>query len=189
MYTITGFFNEIGRAERAIQALYDTGFVLAHGPASDGTSAGNDDSDALSSIDQSFDVSLMPATSSGAVESPKSAIAGVAVGGAIGLIIGVSALPIVGIAAPLAGVGVGAYGGSLLGALKGMKPAEKPDSQHADTNDMQPETQADEEEPDHAHIERGEGSVITVVAHDAAARAKAVNVLWTNGAATVIEGE
>lgn len=175
MYTITGAFNDSRNAESAIQALYDSGFALDHGPAHDA------DQDQASPAHAAFDVSPEPSTSPGAEQAPQQAAAGVMVGSALGFIAGLGALPVLGPAAPLAGAGVGAYGGSLLGALKGMKPAEGPvaDAARDDATDAE----------DSAHIERGEGGVITIVAHDGIGRAKAVDILWSCGAVTVVEGE
>ena len=59
--------------------------------------------------------------SPGATEASGGAAKGALVGGAAGLVLGLAAAPLTGVAAPIAAVGVGAYAGSLVGALKEMK--------------------------------------------------------------------
>lgn len=179
MYTITGAFNQSSDAELAIQALHDVGFALHQGPTNEAPPDG--DSGALPTPDPAFDVAAEPAASAGTEDAPQTAATGVAVGGVLGFIVGLGALPVLGPVGPLAGAGVGAYGGSLLGALKGLKSADE-------SADGAPPRE-EEGDTDHAHIERGEGGVITIVAHDAEGRTKAVDILWSCGAVTVVEGE
>ena len=176
MHTITGAFNDSRDAELAIQALHEAGFGLENGPADDGGNEG-DDAPRSDGPDATFDVSARPAASPGAEAAPQHAAAGAAVGGALGFVVGLGALPALGLVAPLAGAGVGAYGGSLFGALKGMKPAGS--AARAD---------ATGEAPDYAALTRGEGGVIKLVTYEREGRARAVEILWACGAVTVVEG-
>lgn len=190
MYTITGAFNRSADAELAIETLHDAGFALDNGPPSPPVGSGNtgdSDSGALPTPDPAFDVSPLPAESAGAEDAPQTAVKGIAVGGALGFIVGLGALPVLGPAAPFAGAGVGAYGGSLLGALKGMKGPEESAARHDDENARSGDL--DEGEVDRARIERGEGGVITIAAHGEDGRAKATEILWSCGAVSVIAGE
>lgn len=182
MYTITGAFSRRSDAELAIQALHEAGFALDSGPPSDAHV--DEETAALPTPDPSFDVSPEPAASAGAEEAPQTAATGVAIGGALGFVVGLGALPVLGPVAPFAGAGVGAYGGSLLGALKGLKSAEEagPLPEHENAPEADPSA-------DRASIERGEGGVITIVAHAPDGRARAVDILWSCGAVTVVEGE
>ena len=185
MYTITGAFNQRSDAELALEALHQAGFTLDAGPASDAQP--DTDSGALSTPNPEFEVSPKPAASAGAEDAPQTAAIGVAVGGALGFIVGLGALPVLGPIAPYAGAGVGAYGGSLLGALKGLKPADT--SAESAASDAEETPDGIDPNVDHAHIERGEGGVITIVAHAAEGRARAVDILWSCSAVTVVEGE
>jgi len=181
MYTITGAFNRSADAELAIEALHDAGFTLDNGPPSDVPAHGVDGG-ALSTPAPGFEVSPLPAASPGAEEAPHGAVKGIAVGGTLGFIVGLGALPVLGPVAPLAAAGVGAYGGSLLGALKGMKSAEE------ETDDA-PALREEADAVDRARIERGEGGVITIAAHGEDGRARATEILWSCGAVSVIAGE
>jgi hypothetical protein len=186
MYTITGAFNQRSDAELALQALHEAGFALDAGPSNDPHP--DAESAAIPTPDPEFDVSPEPAESAGAEDAPQTAAKGVAVGGALGFVVGLGALPVLGPLAPLAGAGVGAYGGSLLGALKGLKSAEEVAADPATPPDQR-DPHAAHEAADHATIERGEGAVITVVAHAPEGRTRAVDLLWSYGAVTVVEGE
>ncbi|HMM76298.1 MAG TPA: hypothetical protein PJ986_11360 [Gammaproteobacteria bacterium] len=187
MYTITGAFNRSADAELAIEALHDAGFALDNGPPS-ASAATDGGTAALPTPDPAFDVSAEPAASAGAEHAPHTAVKGIAVGGTLGFIVGLGALPVLGPAAPFAGAGVGAYGGSLLGALKGMKGADESAARRDDENARA----GDVEDPaaaDRARIERGEGGVITVAAHGEDGREKATEILWSCGAVSVTQGE
>lgn len=187
MYTITAAFNRSADAELAIEALHDAGFALDNGPSSDQAVA-TGDSSALATPDPAFDVSPLPAESPGAEDAPQTAVKGIAVGGTLGFIVGLGALPVLGPAAPLAGAGVGAYGGSLLGALKGMKSAEESAARRDDENARAGDF-GDPATADRARIERGEGGVITIAAHSEDGRAKATEILWSCGAVSVTDAE
>ncbi len=184
MFTLTAAFNRNADAELAIQALHDAGFALDTGPSSEHTIAA-DDTGALATPSPAFDVSPTPAQSAGAEQAPRTAATGITVGGTLGFIVGLGALPVLGPVAPLAGVGVGAYGGSLIGALKGMQSAEdaatRGDEEHA-PDDARTTV-------DRARIERGEGSVITIAAYSADGRVKANDILWSCGAVSVTDGD
>lgn len=62
--------------------------------------------------------------SAGTHDAGSNAVASAAGGGGIGGLIGLAALPVLGPAGPLLGAAVGAYTGSLVGALGGMKRSE-----------------------------------------------------------------
>lgn len=64
--------------------------------------------------------------SAGTHHAGSRAVAGAAGGGGIGGLIGLATLPVLGPAGPLLGAAVGAYTGSLVGALGGMKRSEEP---------------------------------------------------------------
>ncbi len=178
MYTIIGAFNRSEDAELAIQTLHDAGFALDNGPPS---GAGTD-TGALPTPDPRFDVSPLPAVSPGAEDAPHTAATGIAVGGTLGFIVGLGALSALGPLAPLAGAGVGAYGGSLLGALKGMKSAEESATQR------KTEHTRDDDTLDRARIERSEGGTIVIAAHGEDGRTRAIEILRSCGAVSVSEG-
>ncbi|MHB8915339.1 MAG: hypothetical protein ACYC4K_05955 [Thiobacillus sp.] len=77
--------------------------------------------------------------SPGTHHASSGAVVGAAGGGGMGTLIGAATLPVLGPAGPLLGAAVGAYTGSLVGALKTMKKHEE----HAENADMAQQQQTE----------------------------------------------
>ncbi|MGH8596380.1 MAG: hypothetical protein ACREXT_06965 [Gammaproteobacteria bacterium] len=159
MYTITATFNRVNEAHRALNALRDAGFAVS-------------DENTVKPVPKSVgaptdgvEVSPERATSPGAEESGSTAVKGVAIGSAVGFVLGLGAAPFVGPAGPLAGAGVGAYAGSLVGALQGLEAS-----------------------PGEATKNRlALGETLTVMTESDSGRAKAFDILSSSGAVRVVE--
>src|SRR5262245_26840206 len=110
MDIITARFHDRAAAAAAVSALRERGF--ATGQESTAAGAGHE-----------FEVSATPAHSPGVERTGTTAGGGAVAGGVAGGILGVAAaataVPLLGPGAIIAGIGVGAYAGSLLGALHG----------------------------------------------------------------------
>lgn len=112
--------------------------------------------------------------SPGARDSGKGAAAGASIGGAAGLAAGIAAIPVVGPAGLVAAAGVGAYTGSLAGAM------EQTDNKAVDENrtdkDSSPALQTTDRQP---------GVLVAVRADAPETQDNAINVLQTHGAADI----
>lgn len=112
--------------------------------------------------------------SPGARESGKGAAKGASVGGAVGLAAGLAAMPIVGPAGLVAAAGVGAYTGSLGGAM------ESTDKQEVDENRTHPVSDKPMET-----TERKPGVLVAVRADESGSQTNAIEVLQSHGAADI----
>lgn len=120
MDLITAQFSQESEATAAVTELRKLGFTLG--------------ADNLSA-DPNFHVSPEPAVSAGAEESAPSAAKSAVVGGVIGAVAAAAAAPLLGPGAILVGTGVGAYAGSLIGALNGLNEASETDEAHVSSED------------------------------------------------------
>jgi len=112
---ITGRFEDVDGVERAIAALHSAGFRREQFGTFYVAPPGQHDKLPLGG-DALHDA--------GTEDSGRGAAAGAAVGGGAGIALGAVAavaLPVVGLAAVLAGAGLGAYVGSLMGAMSQVK--------------------------------------------------------------------
>jgi uncharacterized membrane protein len=115
---ISGNFQHLGEAERAVRDLQQSGFAEAHtatvvvGATRGGepTPVDNDESNATAG-----------------------ALSGAGVGGAVGAAVGVVSAPVLGPAAAIAAVGIGAYAGSLYGTLNRLGGDDIPDAKQTGT--------------------------------------------------------
>jgi hypothetical protein len=109
---ITARFQEQTQADAAVNALQAEGFLLDKISTFYVGSPGQHDLYPIGG-DEMESPGMEGATSAGAVAAT--------VGGSVGLISGLATLPILGPAAVVAGTGIGAWVGSLYGALEGSK--------------------------------------------------------------------
>lgn len=156
---INGNFQKQADAERTVKQLADAGFAsdqiatIAIGLAED------------DGLHQSVDNDEAPAAGGAAT--------GAAAGGAIGAAVGVAAAPILGPAAAAAALGVGAYTGSLYGALNTLGSDDTPDAEEADTH------------PPTVAAPRSPGTWVATAATDRAAQSRAIDILIANGATEI----
>ena len=114
---VTGRFDDIEQVKRALTAIADAGFERSRYGVFYVTPPGQHDR---------YPIGGDAYRSAGTEDSGRGAVAGAALGGGAGLAMGAIAavaFPVAGLAALLAGTGVGAYIGSLMG---GMSQAEHP---------------------------------------------------------------
>jgi len=122
--------------------------------------------------------------SPGAEDAGGGSVAGTAVGGAIGVAAGLATLPVLGPGAAVAAAGVGAYGGSLYGAL-------------GNTDDKNKSTTQNElEEYQRHNLIRKSGMLVAVAAPAPAQQDTAIRILRDHGATdielpqgTIVAGE
>jgi len=116
--------------------------------------------------------------SPGAYNAPAGATHGAEAGGAIGAVVGLASLPVLGPAGPLLGAGVGAYVGALAGALSSLGHPVDPGAEGATAK-------ADLE---HAPL-RKSGMLVAVATDARMPEAEAVRVLRAQGAAEIERAE
>ena len=157
---ITGHFELQSAAEGAVAALGAAGFNKHHLTSFFVSPAGQHD---LTPVGGDADESVgMAAASSGAVS-------GAAIGGAIGTAVGLAAMEPFGPSAAFVAGGVGAYVGSLLGAVGNMhdKPATAADAARA------------------SGLRRRSGMQVAAMAPGEAEQASAVSILRSHGATDI----
>ena len=162
---INGNFQDSLAAKRAVAELLSAGFIAEQtssflvnlpGHQSDGQAA------PASEI----------ATEAAAQEGADGALTGAAVGSAIGVAVALATMPILGPVVAVAAVGVGAYGGSLYGALGSMDAA----------NDIAAEAATlAKQEARH----RQSGTLVAVIANNSVLQDTAKQILHANGAADI----
>ena len=158
---ITGNFQQQDEAQRALSDLADAGFDAHQTTTFFVNPPGQHD---LYPIGGDEDES--PGTESTA----GGAASGAAVGGAIGVAVGLATLPVLGPGAAVAGVGAGAYVGSLYGAL-------------GNTDDKNnPETEAGRKEPRHSQQLRKSGMLVAIATPASAQQDTAISILRAHGA-------
>jgi hypothetical protein len=165
---IAGHFRELASAEQARADLAAAGFALDQLATFFVSPAGQHD---LTSIGGDEDASA------GAEDAGGGAVSGAAIGGAIGVAVGLSAMAELGPAAAFAGGGVGAYVGSLFGAVGNMR---------GESGVVAP-AGADGVVPPNPH--RQSGMQVAVAAPDAAQQASAIRILRARGATDIEEPE
>ena len=110
--------------------------------------------------------------SPGTEDAKGGSAAGAAVGGAVGVAVGLATLPVLGPGAAVAGAGIGAYAGSLYGALGKLDDAKTADAERA-----APAPAAPSEPPP-----RKSGVLVAVAAPTAEQQNTAIRVLRAQGA-------
>lgn len=105
---ITGSFRQQAEALHAMSALAGAGFPVDRTTSFFVSPAGQHDLTPIGGDE---------AASPGMADAGGGAVTGAAIGGAVGVAVGLATLPVLGPGAAVAGVGVGAYVGSLYGAL------------------------------------------------------------------------
>jgi hypothetical protein len=116
---IVGRFDDVDGVGRAVKALAAAGFAREEYGVFYSAPPGQHDLHPIGGDAHSDE---------GAKDAGKGAAAGAAVGGAAGLALGgiaAAAIPIAGVAALLAGLGIGAYTGSLMGAMSRTRDADE----------------------------------------------------------------
>ncbi len=117
---INGNFQDLNAAKRAVSDLLGTGFTDTHttcfSVAIPGHSA---DTRTSEGAVEALDMAATPAP-----HAADGALSGAAVGGAVGVAVALATLPVLGPMVAVAALGVGAYGGSLYGALGSMEEAD-----------------------------------------------------------------
>ena len=161
---IAGRFIEQAQAEAAISSLEQAGFPRAEMAVFFVNAPGQHDQFPIGG-----DEDESPGTEHAGAGAATSAIGG----GAIGVAVGLATLPLLGPIAPLAGAGVGAYVGSLAGALDGMN-ADK--ATHAAARVSPPEP-------------RKSGMLVAVRTPATARQEQAISVLRSCGASDVEQAE
>jgi hypothetical protein len=161
---ITGNFQQQDEAQRALSDLTGAGFAADHTTTFFVNPPGQHD---LFPIGGDEDES--PGTEHAAAGS----VSGAAVGGAIGVAVGLATLPVLGLGAAVAGAGVGAYAGSLYGALG-----------HTD-DENNPETQAARERLRRSRPPRKSGMLVAVSAPASAQQDTAIRILRAHGATDI----
>jgi len=162
---IVGRFDDVEGVKRAVAALAAAGFAREEYGTFYSPPPGQH---------QLYPIGGDAYSDEGAKKAGTGAAAGAALGGAAGLAVGgiaAVALPIAGVAALLAGLGVGAYTGSLMGALSGTR---KPDEEAATT-----------EHP----VEQPGGVRVAVNVDRTGTEARAVEVLVGVGAQNISRAE
>jgi len=165
---VNGNFKDLSAAKLAVSALVDGGFISNEisffkvelpghhldRPAGEG-------------------VALEPdATETKLPEAGVGAMSGAAVGGAIGAVIALATLPVLGPMVAAAAVSVGAYGGSLYGVLDSMDSAETDATERAIMSSQEAR-------------HRQSGTLVAVIAADEALQEKAKQILIAEGAGDI----
>lgn len=161
---IAGRFQEQDRAAEALRVLMDSGF--------------SNDEMTTFYVNQQGQHALHKGggdekASPGARDAGKGAVAGASIGGAVGLAAGVAAIPVVGPAGLVAAAGVGAYTGSLAGAM------EETDEQIVDN------TRTRKTEQPLETTDRKPGVLVAVRADEPDNQYHAIDVLKTHGATDI----
>jgi hypothetical protein len=158
---ITGNFQQQEKAQQAVSDLAGAGFAAAQTATFFVNPPGQHDRYPLGG-----DEDESPGTEHAAAGS----VTGAAVGGAIGVAVGLATLPLLGPGAAVAAAGVGAYTGSLCGALG-----------RTDDKEM-PASQGGRDEPPHSALPRKSGVLVAVAAPASAQQEAAIRILRAHGA-------
>jgi hypothetical protein len=162
---INGNFQDLNAAKRAITDLLGTGF------SADRTSCFSVEIPGHNADTYASEATVLEADGQ-AKEAPQAAegaLSGAALGGAIGAAVALATLPVLGPIVAATAVGVGAYGGSLYGALGGMAAAASEETE-ASIMAMQ----------NAKH--RQSGTLVAVVANDDVQQDTAKRILHSHGA-------
>jgi hypothetical protein len=162
---VNGNFQDLNAAKRAVTDLLNTGFTP------DRTSCFSVNIPGRHADTHTSEASVVAADAI-AKEAPEAAggaISGAAVGGAIGAAVALATLPVLGPMVAAAALGVGAYSGSLYGALGSMSSAANtaPDASNMPVQNAQ---------------HRQSGTLVAVVAGDEVQQDTAKRILHSHGA-------
>jgi hypothetical protein len=162
---IAGRFQQQDQAAQVLAALTNSGFstdeittFYVNPPGQHALHAGGGDETA----------------SPGSRESGKGAAKGASIGGAVGLAAGIAALPVVGPAGLIAAAGVGAYTGSLGGAMESTDDEKIDEGRTHKVSDQPVET-----------TDRKPGVLVAVRADEPDSQHNAIEVLQSHGAADI----
>jgi hypothetical protein len=158
---VTGNFQQQDNAQQALSDLAGAGFPTSRMATFFVNPPGQHDRYALGGDEDE---------SPGTEHAAGGSVAGAAVGGAIGVAVGLATLPVFGPGAAVAAAGVGAYTGSLYGALG-----------NTDDKDM-PAPQAGRDEFRHSEPPRKSGMLVAVCAPAIAQQDAAIRILRAHGA-------
>jgi hypothetical protein len=172
---ITGNFQQQDEARQALSELMGAGFAASQTTTFFVNPPGQHDRYPLGGDEDE---------SVGTEHAAGGSASGAAVGGAIGAAVGIAALPVLGPGAPVAAAGVGAYAGSLYGALR-------------NTDDKNnPETQAARDDLQRGELPRKSGMLVAVAAPASVQQDTAIRILRAHGATdierpegTIVAGE
>jgi hypothetical protein len=166
-YIINGTFQDLDAAKRAAMDLLSTGFTADRTSCFSVNIIGR----RADATTQSSEASVLAADALAkeAPEAAEGALSGAAVGGAIGVAVALVALPVVGPIVAATALGVGAYGGSLYGALGSMAPAESKETAQSTAAAQSPKF-------------RQPGTLVAVVAHNEVQQDTAKRILHSHGA-------
>ncbi len=162
---INGNFQDLNAAKRAVSDLLSTGFTDAQTSCFSVTIPGHD----ADNYTSEGTVVALDTAATIAPHAADGALSGAAVGGAIGVAVALASLPILGPMVAAAALGVGAYGGSLYGALGSMEAA---DSKATEDSVMAMQNAR----------HRQSGTLVAVVADDAVQQDTAQRILHSHGA-------
>ncbi len=161
---INGNFQDLNAAKRAVTDLLSTGFTAAQTSCFSVDIPGHDTDTHTSE----GTVVALDAAATAAPEAADGALSGAAVGGAIGVAVALATLPVLGPMVAAAALGVGAYGGSLYGALGSMEAA---DSKAAEASVMAMQKAR----------HRQSGILVAVIADDEVKQDTAKRILHSHG--------
>jgi hypothetical protein len=172
---ITGNFRQQIEAQKAVRDLAGAGFAAGLTSTFFVNPPGQHDLYPIGG-----DVDESPGTE----DAGGGSISGAAVGGAIGVAVGLATLPVLGPGAAVAAAGVGAYGGSLYGALVNTDDKNTPTMQNG------------LEEYQRGDLIRKSGMLVAVAAPASAQQDTAIRILRAHGATdievpegTIVAGE
>lgn len=161
---ITGNFQQQGEAQQALSDLAGAGFAADQTTKFFVNPPGQHDL---------FPIGGDEDESPGTEDAAGGSASGAAVGGAIGVAVGLATLPVLGPGAAVAGVGVGAYAGSLYGALGNTDGKNNP------------ETQAAREDLRRSEPPRKSGMLVAISAPASAQQDAAIRILRAHGATDI----
>ena len=161
---ITGNFEQQDKAQRALSDLAGAGFAVDQTATFFVNPAGQHDL---------FPIGGDEDESPGTEDAAGGSASGAAIGGAVGVAVGLATLPVLGPGAAVAAAGVGAYAGSLYGAL-------------GNTDDKKnPETQVAREELRRSRPPRKSGMLVAVSAPASVQQDAAIRILRAHGATDI----
>jgi len=169
---ITGNFQQSTEARQVLSELEGSGFSV------DQTTTFLVHPTETAALEQNSVVPARPTVEDGhtAQEPDRAgagAVSGSVVGSAIGIVAGVATIPLLGPGAALAGTAIGAYVGSLYGALSSLE----------DRRDTQAESTL--EDSDHRRLARKPGMLVAVLANVSTEQDLAIRILRNHGATDI----
>ena len=165
---VNGNFSDLSAAKQAVAALTNSGFSGDQISFFKVEIPGHH-------LDRPADEGVELAPDSNETKAPEagvSALSGAAVGGAIGAVIALATLPVLGPMVAAAAVSVGAYGGSLYGVLDSMDAGETKATEEAIMSSQEAR-------------HRQSGTLVAVIAADTDLQEKAKQILIAEGAGDI----